>query len=122
MPGNGKLFTWEVQFGKSDVRRSGTSAGTRSMVEAYPRLRALNVQWTEWEGQPMVSLQDPLRLGGNGILVSQTVAPLLDLCDGTRSLNELRTGFLLRAGVTFSPGQVESLIQPRGHLGATTRC
>ncbi len=81
------------------------------MAEPFPQLRALNVQWTEWEGQPMVSLQDPLRLGGNGILVPQVVAPLLALCDGTRGLDDLRMGFLLRTGTTLSPGQVESLIQ-----------
>ena len=80
------------------------------MSESFPRLRPLNVQWTEWEGRPMVSLQDPLRLGGDGILVPQAVAPLLALCDGTRSLNDLRTGFLLRTGVTLSPDQVGSLI------------
>lgn len=81
------------------------------MSDAFPQLRPLNVQWTEWEGRPMVSLQDPLRLGGGGILVPQAVAPLLALCDGTRSLDDLRTGFLLSTGVTLSPGQVESLIQ-----------
>ncbi|MCH7714268.1 MAG: AmmeMemoRadiSam system protein B [Chloroflexi bacterium] len=58
----------------------------------------------------MVSLQDPLRLGGDGILVPQAVAPLLALCDGTRSLDDLRTGYLLRTGVTLSPDQVGSLI------------
>jgi AmmeMemoRadiSam system protein B len=81
------------------------------MSEAFPQLRPLNVQWTEWEGQPMVSLQDPLRLGSDGILVPQAVAPLLALCDGTGSLGDLGTGFLLRTGVTLSPGQVESLIR-----------
>lgn len=81
------------------------------MSDEFPRLRHLNVQWTEWEGRPMVSLQDPLRLRGNGILVPQAVAPLLQLCDGSRNLDDLRTGFLLRTGVSLSPSQVESLIQ-----------
>ena len=81
------------------------------MSEAFPQLRPLNVQWTQWEGQPVVSLQDPLRLGGDGIMFPQAVAPLLALCDGTRSLGDLRMGFLLRTGVTLSPGQVESFIQ-----------
>ena len=58
----------------------------------------------------MVSLQDPLRLAGNGIMVPQAVAPLLGLCDGTRSLADLRTGFTLRTGVSLTPSQVESLI------------
>ena len=81
------------------------------MSDEFPKLRPLNAQWTAWEGRPMVSLQDPLRLGGNGILVPQAVAPLLDLCDGTRNLDDLRTGFLLRTGISLNPGQVEELIQ-----------
>ena len=76
------------------------------MSDEFPQLRHLNVQWTEWEGRPMVSLQDPLRLRGNGILVPQAVAPLLQLCDGSRNLDDLRTGFLLRTGVSLSPSQV----------------
>ncbi len=81
------------------------------MPDDFPKLRPLNVQWTEWEGRPMISLQDPLRLGGGGILVPQAMAPLLALCDGARSLDELRAGFLLRTGVSLSPGQVEQMIQ-----------
>jgi len=81
------------------------------MPDSFPQLRHLNVQWTQWEGRPMISLQDPLRLGANGILVPQVMAPILPLCDGTRSLNDLRTTFLLRTGINLNAGQVESLIQ-----------
>lgn len=59
----------------------------------------------------MVSLQDPLRLGGSGILVPEVMAQLLALSDGTRNLEELRHGFSLRTGVNLQPGQVESLVQ-----------
>jgi AmmeMemoRadiSam system protein B len=81
------------------------------MLDEFPQLRRLNVQWTAWEGRSMVSLQDPLRLEGNGILVPQAAAPLLEMCDGTRSLDDLRTGFLLRTGVYLNASQVESMIQ-----------
>lgn len=81
------------------------------MPDDFPKLRPLNVQWTEWEGRPMISLQDPLRLGGGGILVPHAMAPLLALCDGASGVDELRAGFLLRTGVSLSPGQVEQLIQ-----------
>ena len=59
----------------------------------------------------MVSLQDPLRLGGSGILVPKVMAQLLALCDGTRNLDELRKGFLLRTGIDLLPSQVESCVQ-----------
>ena len=81
------------------------------MTENHPKLRPLNVQWVDWEGRAMVSLQDPLRLGGSGILVPEVMAQLLALSDGTRNLEELRQGFSLRTGVDLSPSQVESLVQ-----------
>jgi len=81
------------------------------MTENHPKLRPLNVQWVDWEGRTMVSLQDPLRLGGSGIMVPEVMAQLLALSDGTRNLDELRQGFSLRTGVDLLPSQVESLVQ-----------
>ena len=81
------------------------------MTESLPKLRPLNVQWVDWEGRPMVSLQDPLRLGGAGIMVPEIMAQLLGLSDGTRDLEELRRQFVLRTGMNIQPSQVESLVQ-----------
>lgn len=81
------------------------------MTDMLPKLRPLNVQWVDWEGRPMVSLQDPLRLGGGGILVPEAMAQLLALGDGTRTLEELRRGFTLRTGIDLMPAQVESLFK-----------
>ena len=81
------------------------------MTESLPRLRPLNVQWVDWEGRPMVSLQDPLRLGGSGIMVPEIMAQLLGLSDGTRDLEELRRQFVLRTGMNILLSQVESLVQ-----------
>ena len=81
------------------------------MTDMLPKLRPLNVQWVDWEGRPMVSLQDPLRLGGGGILVPEAMAQLLALSDGTRTLEELRRGFTLRTGIDLMPAQVESLFK-----------
>ena len=80
------------------------------MTESHPKLRPLNVQWVDWEGRAMVSLQDPLRLGGNGILVPEVMAQLLGLSDGTRDLEELRRQFMMRTGMSLQPSQVESLV------------
>ena len=81
------------------------------MTESLPKLRPLNVQWVDWEGRPMVSLQDPLRLGGAGIMVPEIMAQLLGLSDGTRDLEELRREFMMRTGMNILPSQVESLVQ-----------
>jgi len=59
----------------------------------------------------MVSLEDPLWLGGGGIMVPEVMAQLLALSDGTRDLDQLREGFSLRTGVDLLPSQVESLVQ-----------
>ena len=81
------------------------------MAEMLPKLRPLNIQWVDWESRPMVSLQDPLRLGGGGILVPEAMAQLLALCDGTRNLDELRRGFIVCTGIDLLPSRVESLVQ-----------
>ena len=76
------------------------------MPDSFPQLRHLNVQWTQWEGRPMISLQNPLRLGANGILVPQAMAPILPLCDGTRSLNDLRNTFFSAPGLILAPAKL----------------
>ena len=81
------------------------------MSQALPKLRHLNIRWITWQGQPVLSLSDPLRLTGGTALVPQSAVPLLALCDGTRDPDALRAGFLLRTGSTILPSQVEELIQ-----------
>ena len=51
-----------------------------------PKLRPLNLRWVQWEGQPVLLLQDPLRLAEDVVMMPRTVAPLLPLLDGTRDL------------------------------------
>ncbi len=80
------------------------------MLEELPKLRPVNMQWVQWQGQQVLSLQDPLRLGDGGLMVPRPIAPLLGLMDGTRDLNGLRTGFLLHTGVQLLPSQVESIV------------
>ena len=70
------------------------------------------MQWVNWDGRPMLSLRDSLRLGRNGgLLVPQALVPLLALCDGTRDPSALRTGFLLRTGQSLLPGQVDEVLE-----------
>jgi AmmeMemoRadiSam system protein B len=76
-----------------------------------PKLRAVESRWVEHQGRPFVSLSDPLGLGRRGLLVPQPLAPLLNLCDGTRDILALTTAFALTAGVQLSPSQVTEFVQ-----------
>ena len=81
------------------------------MLIEHPKLRPLNVHWAQWEGQPVISLQDPLRLSEGVLMVAGPMAPLLALIDGTRDLDGLRVGFQLRTGVALSPSQINGFIE-----------
>ena len=81
------------------------------MLIEHPKLRPLNLRWGEWEGQQVISLQDPLRLSEGVIMVAAPMAPLLALLDGTRDLDALRAGFMLRTGMTISPTQIKGFIE-----------
>ena len=81
------------------------------MLIEHPKLRPLNLRWTQWEGQPVISLQDPLRLSEGVLMVAGPMAPLLALLDGTRDVDGLRVGFQLRTGVALSPNQITGFIE-----------
>ena len=81
------------------------------MSDDRPKLRPVESRWVEHEGRPFVSLNDPLGLGRDGLLVPQPLAPLLNLCDGTRDVLGLTTALALTAGVQLSPSQVREFVQ-----------
>ena len=81
------------------------------MLIELPKLRPLNLRWVQWEGQSVISLQDPLRLSEGVLMVAGPMAPLLGLLDGTRDLHGLRVGFQLRTGMSLSPSQIEGFIE-----------
>ena len=80
-------------------------------MSEYPQLRQLNIRWSQYEGQKVLVLQDPLRLSDNSLMVPMPLAPIMGLLDGYRDLDAIRTGFLLRTGITLSPDHVESLVK-----------
>ena len=81
------------------------------MSDDRPRLRPVESRWVEHQGRPFVSLSDPLGLGRRGILVPQPLAPLLNLCDGTRDILALTTALALTAGVQLSSSQVTEFVE-----------
>ena len=80
-------------------------------MNEYPKLRALNLGWSTWEGQQVLVLQDPLRLSGGALMVPSPIAPVLMLLDGTRDLDSVRRGFMLRTGMQLTPGQLQNFVQ-----------
>ena len=80
------------------------------MPPELPKLRPLNPQWVNMQGQPMLALQDPLRLADGSLMVPEPIAPLLALMDGTRDLDALRLGMELRTGIGLTPEQLENLV------------
>lgn len=76
----------------------------------HPRLRALEAQWIEREGQPALLLLDRLAIGARAVVVPQLLAPLLALCDGTRDLPTLRSAYELQTGIRLDPSVVETAV------------
>jgi len=81
------------------------------LTDERPKLRAVESQWVEHQGRPYVSIRDPLGLAKQGLLVPQPLAPLLNLCDGTRDVLALTTALALTAGVQLSPSQIRDFVQ-----------
>ena len=78
--------------------------------QTRPKLRLLDPQPVDHQGQRYLALRDPLGLTDKTVMVPQALAPLLPLCDGSRTPGELRVGFMLRTGVELSGTQVDEFL------------
>jgi AmmeMemoRadiSam system protein B len=61
--------------------------------------------------QQGVLLRDPLRLSGQSIFLPLSLAPLLELCDGTRDEAGLRAALAVRAGIQLGPTTLERMLE-----------
>jgi MEMO1 family protein len=62
-------------------------------------------------GQTRILLRDPLQLTDKTLLVPQTLAPVLVLCDGTREdARALSASLAVRYGLRLSPSTIEQLL------------
>ncbi len=75
-----------------------------------PKIRRLQISAGQWENRPVVVLQDPLGLTDQAVAVPKEVAPLIELCDGSRNIATLRTAFELRTGLKLGPDYVEKML------------
>ena len=80
-------------------------------LPTHPKLRPVDSQWVEYQGQRLLHLRDPIGLARRAILVPMPLTPLLALCDGTRDERGLRDELALRTGVQLSPSQVRDFVE-----------
>src|SRR4030042_6879348 len=77
--------------------------------EIRPKLRQGRVSRGQQQGQPMLVLSDPSGLSDCSVVLPASLAPVLELCDGTRYISTLRAVLELRAGLRVGPGYLEKL-------------
>ena len=80
-------------------------------LPSRPKLRLLEPQLVDYQGQQMIYLHDSLGIAKDGALIPQPLAPLLSLCDGTRDVTGLRSGLLMRTGDTLPAHIIVQILQ-----------
>jgi len=74
-----------------------------------PKLRPVQVGLDHQEGQSLLILSDPLGLSKNAVAVSTDIAPLLNLCDGTRDIAALQSALELHSGIRLDRDYLDKL-------------
>jgi AmmeMemoRadiSam system protein B len=82
----------------------------REAMSLNPKLRDLEVNVVNEAGQQGILLRDPLMLSQRAIFLPMALAPLLELCDGTRDEAGLRASLAVRAGVQIGPTTLEQIL------------
>lgn len=78
--------------------------------EDKPRLRMLDAQPIDYEGERYLLLRDPLALSEKNLLVPQPYIPALGLCDGSRTLQTLRAALAVRYGLFMTTQRLDDFI------------
>jgi AmmeMemoRadiSam system protein B len=76
-----------------------------------PKLRDLEIRPIQHQGQDMLLLLDPLRLGDSQIAVPRPLGLLLALMDGTRDGSALEAALAVRAGIRLADGLLNALLR-----------
>jgi MEMO1 family protein len=77
--------------------------------EMRPKLRHVQVSRGQQHGQQVLVLSDPWGLSDCAVVLPASLAPVLELCDGTRDVATLRTVLELRTGLRVSPDYLEKM-------------
>ena len=75
-----------------------------------PKLRQVQPQWTQYNGNNFLTLRDPLALSHNTVLVPDTMASIIPLLDGSRDIGCLQSTILLRSGMYISQEDIKELL------------
>ena len=75
-----------------------------------PKLRQVQPQWTQYNGNNFLTLRDPLALSNNTVLVPDTMASIIPLLDGSRDIGGLQSTILLRSGMYISQEDIKELL------------
>ena len=74
-----------------------------------PKLRRVQVSRGQQQGQQVLVLSDPWGLSDCAVVLPTNLAPVLELCDGTRDVAALRTVLELRTGLRVGPDYLEKM-------------
>jgi len=77
--------------------------------EMRPKLRRLQVGRGQQHGQQVLVLSDPWALSDCAVVLPASLAPVLELCDGTRDVATLRTVLELKTGLRVGPDYLEKM-------------
>jgi hypothetical protein len=77
--------------------------------EMKPKLRHIQVSQGQQYGQPILVLSDPCGLSDCSVVLPVNIAPVLELCDGSRDISALRAVLELRTGLRVGPDYLEQL-------------
>lgn len=76
----------------------------------FPRLRLVDTQVVNYEGETYLLLRDPLQLTDRTLLIPQPMVPALALCDGTRNPATLRAALAIRYGLFLSTQRIAEFL------------
>jgi AmmeMemoRadiSam system protein B len=93
-----------------DCFESGGESGKVQEEVMRPKLRPVEMRWVRQAGRPLLMLRDALGLNSQPLFVPQALAPLLELCDGSRDIGGLRASLEVRAGIRLMPSAVEHFL------------
>lgn len=75
-----------------------------------PRLRPLEMDWVQYDGQRLLRLRDPLHLTDAVALLPEAVAFVLSFCDGTRDAGQVSAALARSSGLAIPPSHVDALV------------
>jgi AmmeMemoRadiSam system protein B len=90
------------EFPISAYNRECSVPAEWAVMKENPKFRPINPQPASAQGQPILVLQDPLQLSDRVAYLPRALAPMLALCDGSRTVNEIQASLMIRAGLSIS--------------------